>query len=194
MIKENLAVYEALRNSILHCEDGIRNAQIYMYSVYFVLLGLGISLHPLLIVSFFVLIAFQTMINKDRIAIERISAYIRVFFESKRNDIHWESLNKNQKHITTYHKQYINIGWYINFASSSILALVSLVALILTILYNYNYKISEIEIIVWFEIVFSLFLCALTIYVNRSMFLDNKSNENIIIAIDKSITKYYNKH
>ena len=84
MFEENIVIYEALKNTVLHCEDGIRNARIYMYSVYFVLLGIGFDNHRWIIfITFFVLIAFQTMINTDRVAIERVSSYLRIFFETK---------------------------------------------------------------------------------------------------------------
>lgn len=44
MIAENMVVYEALKNTVLHCEDGIRNAKIQMYTVYFVMLPFSFTL------------------------------------------------------------------------------------------------------------------------------------------------------
>lgn len=114
MIQENMVVYESLKNSALHCEDGIRNARLQMYTVYFVMLPFSFAYHGIFLVTFIVLIAFQTIINTEKIAIERISSYIRVFFEEKRDDIHWSLLNKDSIHLDSYSKQYKNLGWYIN--------------------------------------------------------------------------------
>lgn len=32
------------------------------------------------------------------------------FFENKRGDMHWSTLNKDEKHLSVYRMQYQNIG------------------------------------------------------------------------------------
>ena len=63
---EDIIVYESLKNTALHCEDGVRNAKIYMYVVYFTLLTIYFALplsnnysHWLLLLSFLILITFH---------------------------------------------------------------------------------------------------------------------------------------
>lgn len=191
MIKENIVVYEALKNTVLHCEDGIRNARIYMYTVYFTLLAFGFKYHWMHLVSFLVLIAFQTMINQDRIAIERISSYIRVFFEEKRNDMHWSLLNKDEVHLAIYRTQYKNLGWYINNSGASILAILSFGILIVTALKNYS--VSEIPYTILVELFIACLLCILVIYVNTKMYIDNIRNQNSIQILDDSIKSFYTR-
>lgn len=78
---EEIAVYEALRNSIVSIEERVINTKCYMYVLYFTLLGFGLEFPHLLIISYLVLIVFQTMINGDKLGAEKASAYIRIFFE-----------------------------------------------------------------------------------------------------------------
>lgn len=191
MIEENMAVYEALKNTALHCEDGIRNARIYMYTIYFTLLSLGFTYRWMFLVSFFVLIAFQTMINMDRVAVERVSSFIRIFFESKRNDMHWSLLNKDEDHLAAYRTQYQNIGWYINYAGASLLSVLSLLAMLITYLHDYN--ISEFPVTVWMELIIALLLCGLVIYINSRMYVSSVKHKDTIRVIDSSIEVFYNK-
>ena len=80
-MKENIAVYETLRNSIVSCEERIANEKIYMYVVYFAMLAFSFERSWMILVSYLVLIVFQTLINGDRMAVEKASTYIRIFFE-----------------------------------------------------------------------------------------------------------------
>lgn len=191
-IEESELVYEALKNSALHCEDGIRTARIYMYAVYFALIAFGFNYRWMFLVSFFVLIAFQSMMNNDRIAVERISSYIRIFFESKRDDMHWSLLNKDEAHEAIYHAQYKNIGWYINHAGASILSMVSLLAMLTNTIYEYK-SIDMIPSLTWVELMLGLLLCGLTVYINGKMYTSAIRGKNIISAIDDSIGSFYNR-
>ena len=85
-----MAVYETLRSHIISCENRISNERISMYVVYFALLAFAVNYSWLILVSFLVLIVFQTLINMDRILISKASIYIKEFFEENSN-IHWET-------------------------------------------------------------------------------------------------------
>lgn len=95
-MKESLAVYESLRNEIISTQSTRTNLIVYMYTVYVVLLGLGVQQSRIFyVISFIILISFQSKINRSKYTIARISTYIRVFFEDKNEDtnIHWETSN-----------------------------------------------------------------------------------------------------
>lgn len=189
MATENMVVYEALKNTALHCEDGIRNARIQMYTVYFVMLPFSFTYHGIFFVTFIVLIAFQAMINTEKIAIERVASYIRVFFEETRNDMHWSLLNKNAEHLDSYNKQYRNIGWYINIYASSILAVISFTSMVV-VCTTQNKAADNIPLSVCAQIGVALLLCIVTIVVNTKYY-DFKTGEDIISALDRGIRKFY---
>lgn len=191
MIQENMVVYESLKNSALHCEDGISNARLQMYTVYFVMLPFSFAYHGIFLVIFIVLIAFQTIINTEKIAIERISSYIQVFFEEKRDDIHWSLLNKDSIHLDSYSKQYKNLGWYINIYTSSILAVISLVSMI-AVHARQSLTTPNIPISVWIQIGLVFILCIVSIVVNRRYY-DYKTGRKMISALDKSIQDFYER-
>lgn len=83
--KEELIVYEMVRNTIISCEERVRNETIYMYVIYFAMLSFAFENNWLFLVTFIVLISFQSMMYADRLSIEKASAYIQVFL--KRADI-----------------------------------------------------------------------------------------------------------
>lgn len=196
---ENLIVYEALKNTVLHCEDCGRNARIYMYVVYFALLTIYFTSpaavyqsHWLILLSFLVLITFQTMINSSSIAIERISSYIRIFFETKRNDMHWSLLNKDKEHLTFYNATYQNIGWHINYWGATLLAFVSLIIIIYQILSDHS--ICEWTIYDLIEISAGCALFGLVFFVNKDSYINNEKHKDTISKLDKSIEEFYNKY
>lgn len=189
MKAENMAVYEALKNTALHCEDGIRNAKIQMYTVYFVMLPFSFAYHGIFLVTFIVLIAFQAIMNTERIAIERASSYIRVFFEKKRDDMHWSLLNRNPEHVASYSKQYKNIGWYVNTYASSILAIISFISMVV-VYTSQNYATGSIPLLAVFQICIALLLCILVIVVN-SKYYDYRTGQKMIDALDAGIQDFY---
>lgn len=140
--------------------------------------------------TFIVLIAFQAMMNTDRIAIERVSSYIRVFFEEPRNDMHWSKLNKDEKHLDSYSKQYRNIGWYINMYASSILAVISFISMVVVYATRYN-AADDIPLSVCVQIGVALLLCLVAIVVNTKYY-DFKTGKSIIKALDDGIQEFYN--
>lgn len=189
MIAENMVVYEALKNTALHCEDGIRNAKIQMYTVYFVMLPFSFAYHGIFLVTFIVLLAFQAIMNTERIAIERASSYIRVFFEEKRNDMHWSLLNKNPEHIASYSKQYKNIGWYVNTYAASILAIISFVSMVV-VYTSQNYATGSIPLLAVIQICIALLLCILVIVVNTKYY-DYRTGKKTIEVLDDGIRDFY---
>lgn len=182
---ENIAVYETLRNNIISCEERITNEKIYMYVVYFALLAFGVERTGILMLSYLVLIVFQTMINRDRTAIEKASAYIRIFFEEK-GDIHWESLHKEQRHLRAYWTKTRNIGWYIEKFSSSLLALTTLLILLITFLQRSSF--CKLPLNLALELIAALFLCIAVLFLNTRLYTNNG---DIGGEIENSIRLFY---
>ena len=183
--EENIAEYSALRDSIIQCEGSIKNDTIYMYVIYFALIVLGFEHSWMLLVSFVVLIIFQTHINEDRIAIEKVSAFIRVFFENQREDIHWETLNKDLNGMEFYNKHIRNLGWYINKAGSSFLALVSFATLTINLFQVDGCRLANFSMI---QIALGLILTAVVVYINSKLYIPDKTA--IITNIDKDIENF----
>lgn len=183
--EENIAEYSALRDSIIQCENSIKNETIYMYVIYFALIVLGFEHSWLFLVSFVVLIIFQTHINEDRIAIEKISSFIRIFFENQREDIHWETFNKDLKGMQFYNKHIRNLGWYINKAGVSFLACVSFIALIGNRFQADGYQFTNLSVV---QIILGLALVAIVIYINSKLYTPNKTT--IISKIDEDIKTF----
>ena len=167
---EEIAVYEALRNSIVSIEERVINTKCYMYVLYFTLLGFGLEFPHLLITSYLVLIVFQTMINGDKLGAEKASTYIRIFFEESR-EIHWESLHKDPNHYQAYKKVTRDIGWYIDKYSAVILAVISFILFALSIHAKTNENCIMLLDVV--NLFISFLLCALTIYINIKQYSNN---------------------
>ena len=191
MIQEDIVVYEALKNTALHCEDGVRSARLQMYTIYFAMLPFCFTYNWIFLVTFIVLIAFQAIMNTERIAIERISSYIRVFFEEKRGGMHWSLLNKDSEHISSYSKLYKNLGWYIEIYASSLLAVISFVSMIVVYV-NKNYSINGIPTPVRIQIGVALLLCIVTIVINRKYY-DFTRGKKTIRVLDQSIRDFYER-
>lgn len=182
---ENIAVYETLRNHIISCEDRISNERISMYVVYFALLAFAVNYGWLILVSYLVLIVFQTLINMDRILISKASIYIKKFFE-KDGDIHWETWHRN-KYFKAYRKNYKNFAWWVNEISASLLAVVSFAALLISSFQEY--KIDELPTEIVVEIIFAAVLSCFIVYINLSFYHKLKSIKK---DLNKSAKKLYN--
>lgn len=161
--KEELIVYEMVRNSIVSCEERVRNETIYMYVTYFTMLSFGFTYNWLFLVTFIVLVTFQSMINCDRLAVEKASAYIRVFFEESGYNIHWESLHKDMDFLSVYDAQAKNLGWYFNTSSSSILAIISFISML-----GSSYKAQGFDYLLHgkaIELAVGFIVCLIVIYI-----------------------------
>lgn len=190
--QEHIAVYETLRSSIISCEERIVNEKIYMYMAYFALMTFGIDRRWTVLFSYLLLIAFQTLINGEKMSVKRCSTYIRVFFEN-RNDslIHWETLHtkENEDYIQSYVRKTRGAIWHhIEKFSASFLAITSLLILLFTSLQEYNF--SELPSGLTIEIIFSVLLCVFVIYINGKLYTDDKDSED---TWEKDIKDYYKK-
>ena len=183
--EENIAEYSALRDSIIQCENSIKNETLYMYVIYFALIVLGFEHSWMFLVSFVVLIIFQTHINEDRIAIEKVSAFIMIFFEQKREDIHWETFNKDLHGMQFYNNHIRNLGWYINKAGSTFLAAISLIALIITILQTDQDQITAFSAI---QLMVGFILFLVVGYINSKLYTNSKTF--IIASIDNGLKDF----
>ena len=186
MLKESDMVYKALRDSIIHCEDGMRSSRHCMYSVYFIMVTFAFQQRWVFLLSFLVLISFQSMINSGHLAVERMSTYIRVFFESKRDDIHWGRLNKDPKHTAV-----------INTASASLLAGASLIGMVTATFeaYGNNYRAFPPD--AWVGMCTALLLFFLVLCINKKMYLNGFSSESkdkaTIAIIDMNLEEFYQR-
>lgn len=186
---ESPMVYEALRSSIVSCEERIRNETINMYIIYFTMFSIGFTYNWLFMVSCIVLISFQSMINADRLSIEKASAHIRVFFEENREDIHWESLHKDALHLSIYNAEIKNIGWYFDKYGSSVLAIFSFFSLLISVLKTKSITALKPEIIA--QVAITLGLVFVVIYINCKFYINTGKQEN---PISVSIQRFYQKY
>lgn len=187
-MEENIVVYEALRNSIVSCEERIRQETTSMYIIYFTMFSFGFTYSWLFMLSCIVLISFQSMINSDRLSIEKASTYIRIFFEEDRHDIHWESLHKDTLHLSVYNAEIKNVGWYFDKYGSTILSIFSFFSLLFSILKVKDVKQLPPETIIQVVVTFGLVL--IVIYMNRKFYINTGKKEDPITV---SIQEFYNK-
>lgn len=112
-IKENLCVYESIRNEIISMEMMQRTLWIAMYASYLTVFVLAIERsYYLLFITYIVLVPIQAQILRYKGAIIRLSNYIKIFFESERDDIHWESFQSSKemkKYWNIYSKNLANM-------------------------------------------------------------------------------------
>lgn len=190
MNDSQLAVYEALRNHILHKQRDITDATIYMYVTLFALLAVGyVWTDWISVVSFLALIVFQSLINESMWDIVTASIYIRIFFEAMDKDIQWESLHVDPLYSSVRDAKSRNLGWNICQNGASILSVVSLIYILISI--SSNAKCDNI--VQGAQIVLAFFLCALAIYLNRLYFKIIDPNSSIQVKLLETITNFKNR-
>lgn len=178
-MKENLVVYEALRNHILQFQNAIISETVNMYIVYFTLFSLEFLYVWLFFVSLIVLLVFQSMINCHLWEIRKATKYIEVFFEKQRHDMHWESLHRNDVYQSAVTKSKIrNMDWYIRNNGSSFLAILSVLSFCAMSIYNHVYQNQKLQVLSILGAVGAIILCVLVIYVNRLFFRINNMGRN----------------
>lgn len=182
--KENALVYETLRNSIISCEERIVTIKINMYIVYFAIFAFGVKYSELMFISFFVLITFQSLMNRERLAVEKTSMYIRIFFEKNEN-IHWETLHKEKSHLKAYAEATRDFGWYIERFGASILASVSL--LFLTSRNSFSGPIVMEIAKSAFAIILFLIVCKL----NKKLYINDGDTNH---ALENDMEAFYNQY
>lgn len=148
-----------------------------MYVIYFAILTISATSSALsswaILFTFIDLIVFQSLINNELWSLKKASIYINVFFESKRNDMHWELMHRDENYDKMYSRTNKNIGWYIYKSSAAFLATISLLVIIFSELHvltldNSADILSFVSSIV--KISLSAILYLLTIHINRLYF------------------------
>lgn len=180
-MEENIAEYEALRAYMLHKENEIMNETIYMYVTYFALISIGSIWNSWLsIITFLDLIVFQSMINGSELSITKASIFIRVYFESSRSDIHWETLHTDEKFRRAYDKLNHSIGWFLCKYGATILATTSYLSILWQVCSTLEWNLNDLTLVQVIQIFLALGLCLLTIYVNRLYFVtrDEKNSKS----------------
>lgn len=134
-IKESKAVYSSLRSEILLIEEMQRNVFLYMNSIFAVLYTLGVQFgHIFFLMTFIVLIPFQSKINYYSWAIRKMSIYIRVFFEETSDNIHWESFQTYPAFVRTAKYRANSIwGFFIRFSTALLGSLASISFIVMQI-------------------------------------------------------------
>jgi len=95
-VTEDTSVYSSLRAEIIMLEDQQINLIIYMYVVSASIIAFAIQANKstMYLIPYIVIIPFQYIINKNAIAISKISYYIIEFFEKQSLSFNWESYQK----------------------------------------------------------------------------------------------------
>lgn len=193
-IQENIVVYEALREHILHKEDEMTNETIYMFVTYFALLAAGNIWNSWLsLISFIDLIVFQSIINESQWSVTKASMYIITFFESKRNDIHWELLHHDPFYLSVWKETNVNIGWYIYRFGTSLLSIISLLTILIPPLHSANYQFNALPTTATAQIFIAIALCLVTVYIN-TLYFSVQGNKELHGKVEQAIIEFYNKY
>lgn len=185
-ICENLCVYETLRNEIISTQTMRKNIIMYMYVVYVTLFVLAIEFSPyIFLITYIILIPFQAQILRCKFTISKISAYIKIFFEDERKDMHWESLQVSEITKPFLNKTNNRLVSLLAGTGSIQLGILSSLGFIGYTLYNsYNNYKFNLCISDLFLMFLSIFLVFIIFIVNS----DYKKNYNI--EIYNSFYKY----
>jgi len=164
-VKEDKIEYEAVRNEIIRVQNSITNETIYMYVTYITLFSIGFSYSWFFLASFIMLIVFQGMINENQWELKKMSTFLKVFFEERYDDLHWERLHAFKYYRTIRNIRENKVEWKLYKWSASFLAFISLLFLIFTTFKQVEADISTYEILI-LTVGFCLFF--LTIHINSS--------------------------
>ena len=148
-IKESELVYSSLRSEILLVEEMQRNMYLYMYSIFAVLYVLGVQFgHIFFLITFVVLIPFQSKINFYSWSITKMSVYIRVFFEETGNTIHWESFQTYPKHLQLYGHKNNSVWGFVSRVNTALLGILAAASFIIEEVKNFVHVSSKSEVII----------------------------------------------
>lgn len=93
-MQSELAELNNLRNEIISDQQQKRNVWLHMYILFVSLFVIGLEVsHYTFLLTFVILIPYQEVINNMDWNVSRISAYIRIFYESKDPNLNWETMN-----------------------------------------------------------------------------------------------------
>ncbi len=161
----NMNEFNNIRNEIIADQEQRRNVWINMYILYSAVFVLGLELsYYLFLVTYLIILPFQATINNLEWNVSRLSAYIRIFYEEKDENLNWESMNVNYE---TYRKYLSRMerklsGWIRN-TSAAQLGFLSTLFFVGNLIYEKhldNFGIIEFSLILISVI---LFLAALVL-------------------------------
>ncbi len=183
---ENLCVYETLRNEIISTQAMRKNIIMYMYAVYATLFVLAVEFsYYFFLLTYIILIPFQAQIFRCKFTISKISAYIKIFFEDEREDMHWESLQVSQITKPFLNKTNNRLVSLLAGTGSVQLGILSTISFISYILYNsYNNNAFNLQLIELLLIFISIVLVFVIIIVN------NEYKKNYNAEIYEAFAKY----
>lgn len=100
--------YDSLRNEIISQLSTKRNIWMYMYTLYLTIFVIGIEVsYNLLLVTYIVIIPFQSAINSHARAIRVAAAYIRLKYENENSGFDWEKF-----HISSEYKNFQKMNYH----------------------------------------------------------------------------------
>lgn len=96
--------YSSLRAELVSKQDRKIEVYLHMYLLYIPIFALAVEFeqYNLLLITYMVLIPYQAIINNMEWNVSRISAYIRIFYESEQVNQKWETMNTEYKPYTDY--------------------------------------------------------------------------------------------
>lgn len=151
ILNENLHLYDSLRNEITTMESIQMNLWIAIYASYLTLFILAIELsHYILLLTFVILIPFQSQLLRYRWSIIRMSEYVKLFFELDRGDMHWELFHESEELVQYNLKFNKKLASILSYTVTVQLGLLSTTAFCSITLYQSIQKYN----IVWYDVLF----------------------------------------
>lgn len=171
-IKESPLVYSSLRSEILLVEEMQRNMYLYMHSIFAALYALGVQFsHIFFLVTYIVLIPFQSKINYYAWTITKMSVYIRVFFEETNNDMHWETFQTYPKHFREFKHNNNSIWGFFSRANTALLGILASISFVIIEVKNYNNSTNSSESIISGTLIFvAIALAVLAGFITKQSF------------------------
>lgn len=179
--------YSALRNEILSHMEQERTTWIAMVTIYVAMFVLAIenSIH-ILPLTYIVLIPFQSMLNLYEWSIQKVSTYIRIFYEKDNPRMNWETMHVFPPYLK--YRERMGNGCFVNTGLSVILGALSTFSFIVNRIYVIYIGIESIvSVIDIFLMALSIILLIIIIFVN---FKFNKRYESYLKI---KITEYKKK-
>ncbi len=187
--EKNMSEYEYLRAEIISFEGQQRNTWIYMFVLFTTLFAFGLEIsHQLFLVTYIILIPFQSAINRHSWSITKLSLYIRVFYEEDDCQINWESLHKFPQYSEFYkkfNKQITNVIYHTCSVQLGFLSMIFYIGNTLCDKYlNGKILLTPIDVSL---IILAFVLFFIVILINKEYGKHSTELENAIYEYKKSI-------
>lgn len=140
---ERLEVYSALRDEAIRLQGEQNSFVLGMYTIYAALLAVGSNKLPFLFATYIPILSFQAMINYKNWQIAKVSLYLRVFFEEKRNDMHWSTFHCYKEYIKLHDKMTFSFEGIFRNAGAILLSLLTTILIIYNRFFPYTLYISD---------------------------------------------------